>query len=305
MVPELAETYPNYSEGRLMQIAAGIWDKEHPRGYMFDPDHLADLIADITALRQEMIKRDRWIDKRYGALEPEYGEMAARGEYHPAIKRRRRQYFYPEQWERGIERIRESGYHPRREEYRMLREHVRGSVKSMEEAQRELMDPAVAREIRGSGSRLFRTGLGVARRGARLGRQLRTLRRPQLRRPMFPRTKLPTPRQPSTPQRTPRKETLRYIADPARLTKPDDYPGYDNLNFLRIVEAATKKGYHPVKRLMEGQIVLPAHQWDRVHAQVKEWPDIAVTDENKDDQPDRIIRRGHDNYQTNLFVDRA
>jgi hypothetical protein len=97
----------------------------------------------------------------------------------------------------------------------------------------------------------------------------------------------------------------RLYADPARLPKPHDIAGYDNLNNIRLVEKADAPGYYPVKRLVEGQIVLPQHQWGELYDQVKKWPDIELTDENGDGKVDRIIRRGRRNSQTNLFVDSA
>jgi hypothetical protein len=94
--------------------------------------------------------------------------------------------------------------------------------------------------------------------------------------------------------------------DPAKLPKPHDYPGYDNLNNLRLVPTAKAPGYHPVKGLMEGQIVLPQHQFDRALKDVTSHPEYSdIEFETEGKKVVRMVRRGKANSATNIFVDRA
>jgi len=43
--PEIAKTYPRYGEKRVRQIAAGLWRKLQPLGYLYDPTLLQKAIA--------------------------------------------------------------------------------------------------------------------------------------------------------------------------------------------------------------------------------------------------------------------
>lgn len=142
-------------------------------------------------------------------------------------------------------------------------------------------------------SRIISGGRRALRTGRRLRRQLTVMRSRRTTRPRIPaKTRVQTKR-------------FSIYADPARLPKPVDIAGYDNLNNVRLVNKADAPGYYPVKRLMEGQIVLPSHQWYDLARKVEGWPDVEFTDEDGDRVPDRIIRRGRRNSQTNLFIDRA
>jgi len=92
--------------------------------------------------------------------------------------------------------------------------------------------------------------------------------------------------------------------DPAKLPKPHDYPGIDNLNNIRLVPRASAPGYHPVKGLIEAQVVLPQHQFDRVLKDVTshpEYSDLEMETEGK--KVVRIVRRGKEG-PTNIFIDR-
>ena len=187
-------------------------------------------------------------------------------------------------------------------EYRQYRK-IRGHPQDLPAFKRAQMDP-MARQIRQSGQQLFRSGTGAFRTGVRHARTIHGLasrvRQQVRRRPIA----MPTVR-PRKPLRSMKGPDARLYADPARLPEPDDYAGYDNLNLVRLVPSAEKKGHVPIKRLMEGQIVLPPHQWQNIAEKVQDWPDVQFSDEDKDGAPDRIIRRGHKNYQTNLFIDKA
>jgi hypothetical protein len=93
--------------------------------------------------------------------------------------------------------------------------------------------------------------------------------------------------------------------DPAKLPKPHDYPGVDNGNNIRLVPTAKAPGYHPVKGLMEAQLVLPQHQFDRVLKDVtshEEYSDVEFETEGK--KVVRMVRRGKANSATNIFIDR-
>jgi hypothetical protein len=146
---------------------------------------------------------------------------------------------------------------------------------------------------------------GLVRTGARHARTIHGLAS-QVRRQVTRRravTPTATPRRPPTKMRGP---DARLYADPAKLPRPDDHPGYDNLNNIRLVPEFTgNKQYLPVKRLIESQVVLPQHQWDTLYEKISKWPDVEVTDEDGDGKPDRLIRRGHRNNQTSVFIDRA
>lgn len=171
---------------------------------------------------------------------------------------------------------------------------VRNMLDWLKEAGHVIYDPALIPRGRG---RLVRPTIRAARLGYRGARGL--VRRVRSHRAAKPRA---APVRVIAPSRRP---DPRLYADPARLPKPQDHPGYDNLNNVRLVPEAKAKGYVAVKRLMEGQMVMPQHQWNTLYTKVKDWPDVEVTDEDKDGKPDRLIRRGHKNRQTNLFIDRA
>jgi hypothetical protein len=94
--------------------------------------------------------------------------------------------------------------------------------------------------------------------------------------------------------------------DPAKLPKPHDYPGIDNLNNLRLVPTAKAPGYHAVKGLMEAQLELPQHQFDRVLKDVTSHPEYSdVEFETEGSKVVRMVRRGKANSATNIFIDRA
>jgi len=96
------------------------------------------------------------------------------------------------------------------------------------------------------------------------------------------------------------------VNDPAKLPEPLDFPGYDNLNNVRIVPYANAKGYQPVKDLVEGQVVVPQHQFSKILKLVNKFRDhpVELTDEDNDGVIDRIVRRGRDG-PLNLFIDKA
>jgi len=95
------------------------------------------------------------------------------------------------------------------------------------------------------------------------------------------------------------------VTDPGKLPEPDDHPGYDDLNNIRLVSYANAKGYNPVKNLIEAQVVMPQHQFKNILDKVRKWKDVEITDEDNDGTIDRIIRRARDNKATNIFIDRA
>jgi hypothetical protein len=130
-----------------------------------------------------------------------------------------------------------------------------------------------------------------ARRAVRTGRTAKaTLQRLRFR------PKRPT----KSPVRTPTKPTTRSrlpgpYADPARLVKPIDLPGYNNLVNVRLVPKADAPGYYPVRGLVEGQIVEPQHQFLKMLDVIEGDPSyshVELTDENGDEYLDRVIVRG-------------
>jgi hypothetical protein len=157
---------------------------------------------------------------------------------------------------------------------------------------REKLDPSlIPRQGRiiGAARRHIPRGVSIARRGIGAIRRGRGTRR--VARPVKPATK-PT--------------VHRYIADPGHLTKPDDHPGYDNLNLVRLVEADSTPGYVPTKQLIEGQIVMPPHQFDTLMKKMSKWGDVEIVHEpGGPPGPNRIIRRGRENQATNIFIDKA
>jgi hypothetical protein len=113
----------------------------------------------------------------------------------------------------------------------------------------------------------------------------------------------------TAPTRTP-----SYIADPARLVKPIDIPGYDNLNNVRFVPRDNAPGYYPTRGLVEGQIVLPQHQFLKSLEVIEgnpEYDHVELTDENGDGYMDRFVVRGPKDasrpkrQNVGLFVDIA
>lgn len=106
----------------------------------------------------------------------------------------------------------------------------------------------------------------------------------------------------------------RRPADPSKLTKPIDLPGYDNLNNVRFVPKDDAPGYYPTRGLVEGQIVLPQNQFLRsldVIEQNPEYSHVEFNDEDGDGYIDRYIVRGPKDEKNptarnvGLFVDIA
>jgi hypothetical protein len=151
--------------------------------------------------------------------------------------------------------------------------------------------------------------LGGARRAVRSGQRLRgrlsSLRSPRL------------TRQPRQPKRTTTPSPTRrpsYIADPAKLVKPIDIPGYDNLNNVRFVPKDDSPGYYPTRGLVEGQIVLPQNQFLRSLEVIEanpEYSHVELNDEDGDGFIDRFVVRGPKDEKrpkkqnVGLFVDIA
>jgi hypothetical protein len=156
-------------------------------------------------------------------------------------------------------------------------------------------------------SRIISGARRAVRTGARVRGRLRSIR-PTIR--TRSRTRTPTRRTtiPAT------RRTPSYIADPARLVKPIDLPGYDNLNNVRFVPRDDSPGYYPTRGLVEGQIVLPQHQFlkslDVIEAN-PEYGHVELTDENGDGFIDRFVVRGPKDasrpkrQNVGLFVDIA
>ena len=89
-------------------------------------------------------------------------------------------------------------------------------------------------------------------------------------------------------KKTKRKRKL----DPVKLPKPNDFRGFDH-TLVRIVPK--------IDKLIEAQIVLPAHIFDDI-------ADVLEKESFKDVEIDRkvgrIVRRGKKNKATNIFMDR-
>jgi hypothetical protein len=132
--------------------------------------------------------------------------------------------------------------------------------------------------------------LSGARSAVRTGRRLKS-RLPSMRRTL---RRTPTPRSTST-QTTGRKSRPSYIVDPAKLVKPIDLPGYDNLNNVRFVPRDDTKGYYPTRGLVEGQIVLPQNQFLKSLEVIENNPEYdhaELNDEDGDGYIDRLVFRG-------------
>ena len=105
-----------------------------------------------------------------------------------------------------------------------------------------------------------------------------------------------------------------YIADPSKLVKPIDLPGYDNLNNVRFVPRDDTPGYYPTRGLTEGQIVLPQNQFMRSLEVIEGHPEYShaeLLDEDGDGFIDRLVFRGPKDaknptkHNVGLFVDIA
>ena len=81
--------------------------------------------------------------------------------------------------------------------------------------------------------------------------------------------------------------------DPQEHVKPIDFHGYDGLNMVRLAPE--------IDQLIEVQVVLPQHQFDRLLDTLEEsgYDDVEVSDNNK-----LIVRRGSANAATNIFIER-
>jgi len=122
-------------------------------------------------------------------------------------------------------------------------------------------------------------------------------------------------RAPSKPRETSRpQQRLPYIADPAKLVTPIDLPGYDNKVNVRFVPHDDTPGYYPTRGLVEGQIVLPQHQFLRSLEVIESNPEyghVELTDEDGDGYIDRFVVRGPKDsarpkrQNVGLFVDIA
>jgi len=153
--------------------------------------------------------------------------------------------------------------------------------------------------------------IGGARRAVGVGRSIRAAV-PTRRGTRIRTATAPGPIRPSTQQRRPRLPG--YIADPSKLVKPIDLPGYDNLNNVRFVPRDDTPGYYPTRGLTEGQIVLPQNQFMRSLEVIEGSPEYShaeLLDEDGDGYIDRLVFRGpkdakHPTRQNvGLFVDIA
>lgn len=282
IMPELAQSYPNKNMEQLMEVGAGIYHKQ------FDPNQQSE----SEEYRQYRKIRGRPMSeaqaqKKYLDPQPTKREVSRFEELQDEMRDIKIGMAHMERFLVD---------HP---DDKLTLETIASMKASLERKQAEFekirakFDPQVARAMIRHGRGALRT----ARRGAGL---LRRIPRPRIRRAKA--TVRPIP---EVKPAAKRGIDPRLYADPARLPPPKDYAGYDNLNLVRLVEKADKPGFVPVKHLIEGQIVLPAHQWNDVYSEVKDWKDVEITDEDHDNDPDRIIRRGRKNYQTNLFIDKA
>ena len=107
--------------------------------------------------------------------------------------------------------------------------------------------------IRRPRSRILSAARGGVRIGRTLGRPIKTTISRTMSRASRPTKITTTPKMP--------RQIPSYIADPSKLTKPIDLPGYDNLNNLRLVPYDNAKGYYPTRGLAEGQMVMPQNQF--------------------------------------------
>lgn len=91
-----------------------------------------------------------------------------------------------------------------------------------------------------------------------------------------------------TPE-TPKKNMRMF--DPQHLPEPIDIHGYDG-SLVRIVPE--------IDQLIEVQVKMPKHQYDRIADLTKDWEDVEI-----DAKEGRIVRRAKLNKATNIFIDRG
>jgi hypothetical protein len=275
----------------------------YARGY--DPDHLGDLIHEAEERGfppdyiQELIERDRWIDEKYGPLNEYYGELARRGEYDPAKKKRRSAAEQPREtmmnYMNGTTQTQlqdpasdegqdwpDTWSDPTRreldQEYRMRRDHVRGPVMSLPEFQKRWQDPNQRYKLK----------------------KLRAIFDPRTRHVIQLHRNL-------------------KAKDPGKYPEPIDIHGYADRHagvMLRLVPEVhglspkDLEGMNPYRggyvkitpkgSLVEIQAKYPAHQFDNDIL-----PRMIQDPTNEIDlKHGRIVRRGKANIATNIFLDR-
>jgi len=302
---------------KAQQIMSAVYEEKRAEGYPkaraakmgwgavkragFDPDHFDEEIDALRYVIADLQAKDEYLDEQAERLGLEYdpafhsnndaergGEQIQRN-LDDAVEYINEGDTYDEQMSRW-------GSFTRRmypSVTKAIEDYLMGTVETKE------LDPAFIPRR----SRIF----GGAKRAIRTGRRIaaripRTTRRPRA----------TTPRPRPSPSARPR--TPGYIADPAKLVTPIDIPGYDNLNNVRFVPRDDSPGYYPTRGLVEGQIVLPQHQFLRSLEVIEKNPEyghVELTDEDGDGYIDRFVVRGPKDetrpkrQNVGLFVDIA
>jgi hypothetical protein len=252
---------------------------------IFDPDHLRDIINDITELRDALIQRDRWIDETYGPMsEAEYDT--------------------PQGWSRKDAE--------QRLEWRQ-RKKIRGQVKDVDDYMSAMQDPQIYRQLSPFQKKRIRQ---LAGRTVRKQRGNVEVPSTFLQDPFGPLAGAIVGGAASGGSYV---AATKAMKDPQQMPKPIDIYGYGDKNsasMLRLVPDV--HGFRPMNleqsvdpirggmvmmkpqgSLVEIQVKYPRHQWEHdILPKMQQDPTNEIDLDNR-----RIVRRAKNNIATNIFID--